>query len=154
MELMNEERKMEMLNNFLVEGEQFQATMWGTIMADAKAIMGIAAGMTALGIPGGGAVGALANQYCYVGVSQKYISFCCISNIDPSVMTGGFVLAFDDIVSAKVKGGLFGRKVVALKTKDGNMNLSLAGNTFGSRLNKQKQVEGIAYFVDRVQKIQ
>ena len=125
MELMNEERKMEMLNEFLVDGEQFQATMWGTIMADVKAIMGIAAGMGALGIPGAGAVGALANQYCYIGVSEKYISFCCISNIDPSVMTGGFVLAFKDIKEAKVKKGLFGRKVIGIKTNDGSMNLSL-----------------------------
>ena len=148
MELMNEERKLEMLNTVLVEGEHFQATMWGTIMADAKAIMGIAAGMNALGIPGGGAVGALANQYCYVGVSENYISFCCISNIDPSVMTGGFVFAFDDIVSVKVKNGLFGRKVVSLKTNSGNMNLSLAGNTFGSRLSKQKQIEGIEYLIN------
>lgn len=153
MALMNEERKMEMLNTVLVEGETFQATMWGTIMADAKAIMGIAAGMNALGIPGGGAVGALANQYCYVGVTERYLSFCCISNIDPSVMTGGFVLAFEDIVSTKVKKSLFGRKVIAIKTKSGSMNLSLVGNTFGSRLNKQKQIEGIEYLENKMQNI-
>ncbi|SDB40153.1 hypothetical protein SAMN02910298_01963 [Pseudobutyrivibrio sp. YE44] len=153
MELMNENRKMEMLNSFLVSGESFQATMWGTIMADAKAIMGIAAGMNALGIPGGGAVGALANQYCYVGVSENYLSFCCISNIDPSVMTGGFVLAFADIIEAKVKKGLFGRRVISIKTNEGKMNLSFVGNTIGSRLSKVKQVAGIEYLVDRMMKL-
>ena len=147
---MNENRKMEMLNNFLVPGESFNATMWGTIMADAKAIMGIAAGMKALGIPGAGGVGALANQYCYVGVSDNYISFCCISNMDPSVMTGGFILSFSDIVESKVKKGLFGRKVVTIKTNSGKMNLSLAGNTIGSKLSKEKQIEGIEYLVNRL----
>ena len=66
-------------------------------------------------------------------------------------MTGGFVLAFKDIKEAKVKKGLFGRKVIGIKTNDGSMNLSLAGNTFGSRLSKQKQVEGIEYLASRFQ---
>lgn len=152
MELMNEESKMEMLNNFLVENEKYEATMWGTIMADAKVIIGIAAGMNALGLPGG-AVGALSNQYCYIGVSENYISFCCISNVDLSVMTGGFVMAFRDIVSAKVKRGILGRKVISLKTTDGNMKLSLAGNTFGSKLSKEKQITGIEYLVQRLEAI-
>ncbi|MCR5145347.1 MAG: hypothetical protein K6B67_08660 [Lachnospiraceae bacterium] len=151
MELMNEERKMEMLNNYLVENEQYEATMWGTIMADSKVIIGITAGMNALGLPGSGAVGALSNQYCYIGVSENYISFCCISNMDPSVMTGGFVMAFRDIVSAKVKKGIFGKKVLLLKTTDGNMKLSLAGNTLGSNLSKEKQINGIEYLVHRLE---
>jgi len=149
MELMSEERKKEMLNNFLVENEKYEATMWGTIMADMKVIVGIAAGMNALGI-NGGAVGALTNQYCYIGVSENYISFCCISSMDPSVMTGGFVLAFKDIVSAKVKKGILGRKVILLKTKDGDMKLSLAGNTFGSKLSKEEQIRGIDYLAKKL----
>jgi len=130
MELMNENRKMEMLNQVLPEGEIFRATVWGTIM--------------------GGS--ALTNQYCYVGLTDSTLCFANIDSINPSIMTGGFALPIYQIDSSKVKKGLLGRTVITIKSSGATLKLSLASNTFGSKLSKEGQIAGIEYFASHLNK--
>ena len=140
MKTMNEKDKNEMLQAIINEGENYQAKIWGTLMADKKTIIALTAAA-------GSAAGAFSNEYCYVGVTEKALYFVVVGSLDVSKIKNQFRVGFDEIKQAKVKKSLLpGRRVISMKLEKGELKLSIADNTLGSDLKMQK--EGAKYLCD------
>ncbi len=125
MNVMNEEKKHEFLGKLLPEGEMYFATVWAVIMSG----------------------GAIANQYCYMGMTEHSLCFACVDSLNPDRLTGGFNIPLTEIQKCKIKKGLFGRTLLYLTVKQGNIKISIARNCLGSKLDKDKQLAGIDYIV-------
>lgn len=143
MKTMNEADKNQMLDEILEPGKEYEAKVWGTIMADAKTMLGIGAISTVIR---GSAVilGALSNEYCYVGVTEQTLNFVVVGKMDVSKVKERFIVKFEEIQNVKIKNSLIPRrKVIHIKLKFGSIKLSLVNNTVGSDLKMQR--EGIEY---------
>ncbi len=123
MELMNEERKHEFLGKLLPDGEMYHATVWAVIMSG----------------------GPIANQYCYLGMTETTLCFAGVDTINPGILTMGFNIPVADIQKVKIKKGLFGRTLLYLTVKQGTIKVSISKNVLGSKLNKEGQLAGIEY---------
>ncbi|MFI3202310.1 MAG: hypothetical protein R3Y54_12470 [Eubacteriales bacterium] len=141
MKTMNEQDKNQMLQGMLREGESYGGKMWGVIMADNKALL--------TGALISGAVGALSNQYCYVGVTQKAIYFVVVGSFNVSEIKQSFIIELKDVKKAKVKKSLIpGRRVMMLHLGKGKLKLSVVNNTIGSDIKMQK--EGCDYLCNQL----
>lgn len=149
MKTMNEQDKNQMLQAIIAEGESFQAKMWGVLMVDTKTLLLLSA-MSANTMLAGG-LGALSNEYCYVGVTKKAIYFVVIGSINVSKVKKQFRVGLEEIKKAKVKKSIFpGRRVITMKLEKGSLKLSLVNHTVGSDLQMQK--EGADYLCETLDK--
>lgn len=123
MELMNEEKKHEFLGKLLPDGQMYLATAWACIMSG----------------------GPVPNQYCYMGMTEDTLCFACVNNVNPGILTGGFNIPIREITKSKVRKGLFGRTLLYLTVKQGDIKISLARNVMGSKLDKNTQIAGVEY---------
>ena len=82
-----------MLNSLLDEGESYKGTVIATIMPSAKFYLLFAAA-------GCGAAGALANTYCYMGITEKSLNIAAINSINVSKMEGAIKIPLDKIEKA------------------------------------------------------
>ncbi len=130
--VMNEEDKKKMLDELLTDGETYQLTIWGTIMADAKALM-------LLGGLVGGIAGALSNAYCYIGLTDKHLNFVVVDSIKVNIVRNQICIPLDSITNVKVKNGLLGRTTIHLEIGKSKMKLALVSNTIGTKLLNQKE---------------
>ncbi|RDU22025.1 hypothetical protein [Anaerosacchariphilus polymeriproducens] len=154
---MSEQDKNTMLDQLLPEGEQYKAKMWGVIMAGMKDIAaigvlgGLLAGVTSTALGGGaaGAMGALSNEYCYIGLTEKRIVVCVIQKLDCSKVKGSFQIPFNEIMNVKVSKSIIpGRSVVNIPVKGGKIKLSLMTSSIGSDIQNQK--ENVQIFLQNI----
>ncbi|MDD3361673.1 MAG: hypothetical protein PHW34_08380 [Hespellia sp.] len=139
--VMNEKDKNHMLNTLLTEQESYKATIWGTIMADAKDYMKW--GTASLVIGSGAAMGgALSNAYCYVGITNKHLNFVVVDSFDVTKEKQKFSIFLEDISKVKVKNGFVpGRKVIYLYNGKKKIKLALMSHAMGAKL--EGQAEGV-----------
>jgi len=136
MKTLNEKDKNELLGQALIEGESYKAKVWGCLMADTKTLMQFAA----VGGSFAGAMGALSNQYCYVGMTNLRFVFYVMETFDCSKVKYAFEVPFVQIEKVKVKKSLLpGRHVVNVFIGKQCLKLSLVTNTIGSDIQNQKQ---------------
>jgi len=136
MKSLNEKDKNELLGQALIEGESYKAKVWGCLMADTKTLMSFAA----VGGSFGGAMGALSNEYCYVGMSNLRFVFYVMETFDCFKVKYAFAVPFTQIDKAKVKKSLLpGRHVVKIYVGKQCLKLSLVTNTIGTDIQDQKQ---------------
>lgn len=156
MKTMNEQDKNKMLDKVLNEGETYSAKVWGTIMAGTDTMLAIGAaggilttfaGAAATGLSG--TMGALTNEYCYVGMTDSRLIFCVVGKMDCSKVKGYFSIHFDGITKVKVSGSFIpGRKVLKIYIDKKCIKLSLVNNTIGTDIEGQK--EGIEKILNRI----
>jgi len=139
MKTLNEKDKNELLGQALNEGESYKAKVWGCLMADTKTLMKFAA----VGGSLAGSMGALSNQYCYVGMSNLKFVFYVMETFDCDKVKYAFEVPFAQIDKVKVKKSLLpGRHVVNIYVSKQCLKLSLVTNTIGTDIQNQK--EGVA----------
>ena len=145
MKTLNEKDKNELLGQALKEGESYEAKVWGCLMADTKTLMSFAA----VGGSLAGAMGALTNQYCYVGMTNSKFVFYVMETFDCYKVKGAFEVSFAQIEKVKVKKSLLpGRHVIKIYVSKQCLKLSLATNTIGTDIQNQK--EGIAMILEEI----
>lgn len=155
MNKMNENDKNEMLDGVKDKSENYEAKMWGVLMATDGALLKkslkynvIIGG--ALGAGLAGASGALSNQYCYVGMSETGIYFVVIANMNVKKIKHVIKIPYDSIKKVKVKWGVIpGRKVINIHTEDGKLKLSLMNNAVGTDMQGQK--EAVQYLCEHLE---
>jgi len=141
MKTLNEKHKNELLGQALKEGESYKAKVWGCLMADTKTLMlfgtvGGSIGGTALA----GAMGALSNQYCYVGMTDSRFVFYVMETFDCYKVKCAFEVSFEQIEKVKVKKSILpGRSVVYIYSSKQRLKLSLVTNTIGTDIKDQKE---------------
>ena len=143
MNLTNDIDKMEMLNAILDEGESYQGTVLATILPSAKTLLMFSA-------VGGAAAGALANQYCYMGITEKSLNMALINSINVSKSEGSIKIPLDKIESAKVSAGGI-RPSATLICSGEKIKISMTKITLGSKITGQK--EGIQIICDKLSQI-
>ena len=143
MNITNDNDKMAMLNSILDEGESYQGTAIGTILPSAKALLMFSA-------IGGGVAGALANQYCYIGITEKSLNMALINSINVSKMEGAIKIPLDNIEKAKVNAGGI-RPSAALTCNGEKIKISMTKIMLGSKVTGQK--DGIETICSRLAQI-
>lgn len=137
---MNEKDKRQFLREMLGTGESYQAMVWGTVSADAKACA-LFSTLPARQIA--------ANTYCYVGMSEKNINLVLVSSMFPDRILGVMRLPFDKITAAYVKNSVVpGRKIIDLIVRERLIQIKLTSSVAGTDLKDQK--EGIRKITDRL----
>lgn len=154
---MNEADKNKLLDEILNEGESYKFKIWGVIMADAKTYSGIAALSSTINhsfLSGSvsGALGALSNNYSYIGITDKNINFIIVDNFNASNVKNRLSLPISEIISAKVKKSFIipKRKVATVVFKDTmKLKISLMENALFTDLKNQKEgVEAFCEFIE------
>ena len=136
MKTLNEKDKNELLGQALKEGESYNAKVWGCLMADTKTLMQFAA----VGGIFSGAMGALSNEYCYVGMTNSRFVFYVMETFDCYKVKYAFEVPFAQIEKVKAKKSLLpGRHVVNIYVSKHCLKLSLVTNTIGSDIKNQKE---------------
>lgn len=157
---MCEEDKNGMLEYLLPNGEQYKAKVWGVIMAGVKdiAAIGILGGLisvaagSVLGGGTAGAMGALSNEYCYVGITEKRIVVNVIQKLDCSKVKSSFSIPFTEIKKVKVSKSIIpGRRVVQIFFQNGTIKLSLMSNAIGTNIQNQK--ENVECFIQNISRL-
>ena len=142
MNITNDNDKMEMLNSLLDEGESYKGTVIATILPSAKFYVMFAAV--------GGAAAALANTYCYMGITEKSLNMAIINSIDVSRMEGAIKIPLDKIEKTKVNpGGI--RPSATIYCNNEKMKIAMTKIMLGSKVTGQK--EGIQIICDRLAQI-
>jgi len=148
MKTLNEKDKNQLLGQALNENEFYKAKVWGCLMADTKTLMQCAA----IGGIFAGAMGALTNQYCYVGMTDSKFVFYVMETFDCYKVKFAFEVNFAQIEKVKVKKSLLpGRRVVKIYISKQCLKLSLVTNTIGTDIQGQK--EGIRVILEELGKI-
>ncbi|WP_022766426.1 hypothetical protein [Butyrivibrio sp. XPD2006] len=143
MNLTNDNDKMEMLNSILDEGESYQGTAIGTILPSAKTLLLFSA-------IGGGAAGALANTYCYIGITEKSLNMALINSINVSKMEGAIKIPLEKIEKTKVNAGGI-RPSATLTCSGEKIKIAMTKIMLGSKVTGQK--EGIQTICSRLSQI-
>lgn len=148
---MNEKDKKLFLDEIKPKNENYLAYVWGTIMADAKALV-TASGISLLIGSVGAALGALSNEYCYIGMTENYLAFVVVGSINVKQVKYRFVIKLSDVKSVKVKRNkLLGRTVISFNHGEGKIKLSLVNNTIGSDMVGQR--EGVEFISNVIENL-
>ena len=142
MNITNDNDKMEMLNSLLDEGESYKGTVIATILPSAKFYLMFAAI--------GGAAAAIANTYCYMGITEKSLNMAIINSINVSKMEGAIKIPLDKIEKAKVSAGRI-RASATLICNGEKIKIAMTKIMLGSKVTGQK--EGIQVICDRLSQI-
>lgn len=130
------------LNNLLQENEILECKIWATIMESTANLIKLSIYTSAIyGSAIGGAMGALTNQYCFMGISNKKLLISVVKTFKLTEENYNLVIPFDKIKDVKIKGSVIpGRKVIILTYENNEkMKISIMSNAIGSNIKDQKE---------------
>ena len=105
---LNENHKNQFLNSALYPGEQYRAKTWGVLMADNLTAFGFT---VLFGAAGGALATSLANEYCYVGMTDGRLVFYVVEKLNVSQIKVAFEVPFSQIAKTKVKKSFHSWKI-------------------------------------------
>lgn len=147
---LNENHKNQFLDSALYPGEQYRAKAWGVLMADNLTAFGFT---VLFGAAGGALVTSLANEYCYVGMTDGRLVFYVVEKLNVSQIKVAFEVPFSQIAKTKVKKSFIpGRYVIDIYTGNNKLSLSLMTSAIGTDIQNQK--EAALAIVERMKALQ
>lgn len=128
----------EKLNNLIPDSERFDCMIWATIMENT---VDLVKKPWFLNSALGGAAGALTNQYCYMGISNKTLYISVIKTFKVTKESYNLAIPFAEIKDVKIKGTLIPkRKVLMLYFEDKKkMKIAVMSNAIGTDIKDQQE---------------
>lgn len=147
---LNENHKNQFLDSALYPGEQYRAKAWGVLMADNLTAFRFT---VLFGATGGALATSLANEYCYVGMTDGRLVFYVVEKLNVSQIKVAFEVPFSQIAKTKVKKSFIpGRYVIDIYTGNNKLSLSLMTSAIGTDIQNQK--EAALAIVERMKALQ
>lgn len=128
----SQEQMDEYLNNMLNSNEYYQSKIWATIMANNKVILDYV-------LKYGGAVGALSNTYCYIGLLPNKLNIVTLDKFTAKSQSQ-YSIKLTDITNLKIKKSIIpGRRLLIFNVGKEKIKVSIMNNAIGTNISNQKE---------------
>lgn len=136
----------EQMNEYL--NSKYESKIWATIMANNDVLMEY---VLKYG-PTSGAVGALTNEYCYIGLIEDRLDIVVLNNLNAK-KEYEFSIKLNDINKIKIKKSIIlSRKVLILYLNNNKeIKISIMNNAIGTNIKNQK--ENVNILIEKLKKI-
>ncbi|MBE6159540.1 MAG: hypothetical protein E7157_00620 [Lactobacillales bacterium] len=127
---------------------KYESKIWATIMANNDVLMEYALKYGA----SAGSVGALTNEYCYIGLIEDRLDVVVLNNFS-SKKEYEFSINLNDITKIKIKKSIIPNRRVLILYLNNNkeIKISIMNNAKGTNIKNQK--ENVNLLIEKLKKI-